>query len=338
MTLQQSGRFREAGRQFDSALALNPGNVAAGANAAANRELQAEHPLKVPSIDTLREELGKYRDWLQILRDDGPFDDPTHCFAQAVVMAQGNLLREAAQQFERVQSFDPDSQLPRYWLARFYSSTLPDKSLKLVGEMRAHPQALEEAGIRPQDLDVVEATALFCSRKTIEAEQVLQSAMAEHPKDEALMAVVAQISARFGRVTNALSAVEHELVINPTNMPALVVDGYLQMEITNYLEAIAPLSRALSIDSDDYTARFDRAIAHLYLGELDQAQQDYRILERVFPGSYKVYYGLGEIAWRRKDTNSAIRYYRLYLSNSVPESPEAKSIADRLQSLSPPQP
>jgi predicted Zn-dependent protease len=177
--------------------------------------------------------------------------------------------------------------------------------------------------------------ALFYSHKTLEAEQVLQSCMAQHPGDEALLATVAQISSMFGRVTNALSAVERELVVRPTNMAALVVEGYLQMQMTNFSQAIPPLTRALSIDSNNYTARFDRAIANLCLDQLDQAQQDYRILVRVFPGSFKVYYGLGEIAWRRKDTNAAIRFYRLYLTNSVPESPEAKMIAERLQSLIP---
>ncbi len=333
--LQQSGRLREAGRQFDSALALNPANAAAKINGDANQELQAGHVLRVPSNDVLRQELGKYSDWFQILRDDGPFDDPTHCFAQAAVFAQGNLLREAAQQFERVRSFDPDNFLPRFWLARFYANSMPAKSLTLLSELRAHPDTLEEAGIRQQDLSVVEAMALFYSHKTLEAEQVLQNSMALHPGDEALLATVAQISSMFGRVTNALSAVERELVVRPTNMAALVVEGYLQMQMTNFSQAIPPLTRALSIDSNNYTARFDRAIANLCLDQLDQAQQDYRILERVFPGSFKVYYGLGEIAWRRKDTNTAIRYYRLYLTNSAPESPEAKMIAERLQSLTP---
>ncbi|MGD0615309.1 MAG: tetratricopeptide repeat protein, partial [Verrucomicrobiota bacterium] len=333
--LQQLGRLREAGRRFDSALELNPANLVAKINGDANQELQAGHLLKVPSNDVIRQELGKYANWPQIIRDDGPFDDPTHCFAQALVFSQGNLLRQAMQQFDRIRSFDLDNALARFWLARFYANSMPDKSLTLVAEMRAHPDTLGEARIRQQDLSVVEAMALFYSHKTLEAEQVLQNSMAQHPGDEDLLATVAQISSRFGRVTNTLSAVERELAVSPTNMAALVIEGYLQMWMSNYSKAIPPLTRALSIDSNNYTARFDRAIANLRLDQLDQAQQDYRILEIVFPSSFKVYYGLGEIAWRRKDTNAAIRYYRLYLTNSIPETQETKMITERLQSLTP---
>ena len=110
------------------------------------------------------------------------------------------------------------------------------------------------------------------------------------------------------------------------------------MQASNYSEAIPPLTRALTIETNNYTARFDRAIAYLCSDQLDRALNDYRILLRVFPKSFKIYYGLGEIAWRRKDTNSAIRYYELYLTNSVPESEETKTIATRLQSLLPPSP
>jgi tetratricopeptide (TPR) repeat protein len=110
------------------------------------------------------------------------------------------------------------------------------------------------------------------------------------------------------------------------------------MQTSNYSEAIPPLTRALMIDTNNYTARFDRAISYLCSDHLDQAQIDYQVLVKVFPKSFKLYYGLGEIAWQRKDTNSAIRYYQLYLSNSIPDLGETKTIAARLQSLLPPSP
>jgi hypothetical protein len=43
--------------------------------------------------------------------------------------------------------------------------------------------------------------------------------------------------------------------------------------------------------------------------------------------------GLGEIAWRRKDTNAAVHYYELCLKNLPVESKQAQFFADRINSL-----
>jgi tetratricopeptide (TPR) repeat protein len=68
---------------------------------------------------------------------------------------------------------------------------------------------------------------------------------------------------------------------------------------------------------------------------LDESQQDYETLQKAAPSAYQVYYGLGEIAYRRKDTNGAIRYYELYLSNAPPNLEEAKAIRERVSKLKP---
>jgi len=45
-----------------------------------------------------------------------------------------------------------------------------------------------------------------------------------------------------------------------------------------------------------------------------------------------VYYGLGEIAYRKSETNAAVRNYEIYLANSPPPE-EAKLISARLKQL-----
>jgi len=83
------------------------------------------------------------------------------------------------------------------------------------------------------------------------------------------------------------------------------------------------------------TALLNRAIAYLKSGKLDEAQQDYETLQKSFPTAYRIYYGLGEIAYRRKDTNAAIRNYQLYLTNSPPNPRKSISVRDRLKELRP---
>jgi hypothetical protein len=46
-----------------------------------------------------------------------------------------------------------------------------------------------------------------------------------------------------------------------------------------------------------------------------------------------VVFGLGEIAWRRQDTNAAIRFYQECLALGLPASPESNLVAERLRQL-----
>ena len=48
-----------------------------------------------------------------------------------------------------------------------------------------------------------------------------------------------------------------------------------------------------------------------------------------------IVYGLGEIAWRKQNTNDAIHYYQLYLTHANTNSAEAMAIVKRLKTLKP---
>ena len=47
----------------------------------------------------------------------------------------------------------------------------------------------------------------------------------------------------------------------------------------------------------------------------------------------QIYYGLGEVAWRKKETNAAVKNYQLYLANTQTNTAEAKVISARLKEL-----
>ena len=92
---------------------------------------------------------------------------------------------------------------------------------------------------------------------------------------------------------------------------------------------------SLALDTNNYSALLNRAIASLRADKLEPAQQDYEVLQKAFPTAFQIYFGLGEIAWRRKDTNAAVRNYQLYLANAPTNSSEAKLVSARLQELKP---
>ncbi len=337
--IQRAGRLPEAQRHFETALALNGDNIAARSNLELNRDLQAGRKPILRTPKSLDDELGRYRTWQQALRETGPFDGPTQCFGQAILLAQGNLLREATQQFERVNALVPENLLVRLWLARLYVlNRLPAKASELLTGLNVPDEDWEAAGIRKLDLIQTQATALFASEKTLEAEQLLQETMRQNPTDTNLLAMVVQISAAFGRFTNALSAVDLQLRLNPDDLSALANKGILSIQLKNFRDALEPLSRVLSIDTTNYSARLTRAYAAVSCDQFDEAEQDYELLRKYFPNAIEVNSGLAEIAWRKKDTNTAIYYYQLCLTNSNPNPQQVKFLSERLKSLTAPSP
>jgi Flp pilus assembly protein TadD len=338
--LERAGELKPAAKRFETAQALNPNNIAARMNLDFNRDLQAGRPQSLQPFRAFEDEFGRYRNWEGLLRDNGPFDDPTHAMMQGLIFLQSHLIREAVLNIERVHQLVPDNLVASFLLARFYAIRAPDQTLELISEIRTNsPESLAEAKIQKPDLAAIEATALFSAHRTAEADHVLQNLMDEYPENERLLAMVAQISTSFGRFTNALIAVQREVALAPTNSAALVIQGYLNIQLGNFKEAIGPLTRALSLETNNYAVQFpaqlDRAIAYLRADRLAEAEHDYLTVLKINPNSFQIYYGLGEIAWRRKDTNAAIANYQLYLTNSVPDSDEAKMISERLQSLQP---
>jgi hypothetical protein len=81
------------------------------------------------------------------------------------------------------------------------------------------------------------------------------------------------------------------------------------------------------------TARLNRANARLASQVYAVAEADYRVLERSGEDPGPVGYGLAAIAEHRHDTNQAVYYLRLCLSNAPAGTPLWRQAGARLQSL-----
>ena len=97
--------------------------------------------------------------------------------------------------------------------------------------------------------------------------------------------------------------------------------------------AVTAFTRALQIATNDPTTRFNRAYAYLQSGRLDEARADYAALQTVFTNAYQVAYGLGDVAWRQRQTNEAVRNYQIYLTNAPANAAEIALVRDRLKQL-----
>jgi tetratricopeptide (TPR) repeat protein len=336
--LQRAGRLKEAERSFQSALALNSDNVAAKSNLEVNRDLQAGHAPALKTPRMLEDEFGKYSTWDAALRESGPYDDPTHCYGGGMTFSQSSLTRQATQQFERVHELAPDNVAAMLWLARLYiSCKVPDRSLQVIASLReTRPETLESAGIQKIDLFGLEASALLAAKRTDDADKLMQDAMREQPNDANVLGIVIQLSSMFGRPTNALIAADHQLKMNPDDPNALVNKGVFSIQTSQFADAVPPLERVLAMQTNNAQVELLLAAAYLGSDKTNLAEQHYRALERNFPDQLGVITGLAEISWRKKDTNTAIHYYQMLLTNPPPNAELIKLINDRLESLKKP--
>jgi len=59
----------------------------------------------------------------------------------AIVLAQGELFRQAIAQFTRVRQLAPDNPEARLWLAQLYNlARLPDRALEAIQDVRGQPE------------------------------------------------------------------------------------------------------------------------------------------------------------------------------------------------------
>ena len=66
------------------------------------------------------------------------------------------------------------------------------------------------------------------------------------------------------------------------------------------------------------------------IGRLDEAQRDYQTLESSLPKvPHTIYFGLFDIACRKKNPKTAVKYGELYLKIAPPGTIEYKDVQER---------
>jgi Flp pilus assembly protein TadD len=205
----------------------------------------------------------------------------------------------------------------------------------MVGEIHSRSEKSNFPRTNLTELLAVETSAYLAKNEDQQAESAVQRLLDKHPNDEDLLLAATQIFLSYGRYSNALTRIDQQLKMTPDNPYLLVNKGYAHLQLRNYAQALPPLTKALTLETNNHSALLNRAIANLGATNLDEAQHDYESLQKAYPTAFQIYYGLGEIAYLRQDTNAAIRYYQLYLTNSPPGNQEAEFVSDRLKKLAP---
>jgi tetratricopeptide (TPR) repeat protein len=333
--LQRAGELTNAAAHFGMAQRLNPDNVVAGINLDFNHSLQTGQAVPIDPNKPNADQLGKYRSWMEVINQNGPFDEPTYCFRSGILLAAENgLFRQAVEPFERVRQLVPDNLGARLWLAQCYlAARLPDRALDSLQEPLNDPEKFSLNTTNSAHLNILAAAAYFQNNNNARGVELVETEIARQPTNNDLLVTAVQVYLKRGLFTKAMTIIDRQLQAAPDDPTWLFGKGYASIQIRAYDNAIAALTHLLSIQATNNDALFNRAVAYLQSDQLDAARADYTKLGETFTNSYQIAYGLGEIAWRKHETNEAIKYYKAYLTAANTNSAEATNIIGRLKVL-----
>ncbi len=335
VTLQRAEQLDAATSIFQSAVDVNPDNSAAKVNLAYNKHLLAHTNAPFQLARDLGEELAHYKNWNHIMIANGPIDEPQFDYELGLMFSQGALYRQGAQCFERVVRLQPDNFRSRIWLGQIYNlARMSEPALSLVRAVRKLSDPVVHEPQTQVELISIEAIAYFNKNEPEKAERILSTALSLMSRNDKLVDTALQLYLNFQRPASALPLLLNKLADYPDDPTTLINLSFVYLRLERYDLAIPPLDHLLALQPGNTTALLNRAIAHLQSGQLDAAQKDYEVLKIVSPDAFQIYYGLGEIAWRKKDTATAIANYEGYLKN-VPASggDEFKLVQSRLKEL-----
>jgi len=332
--LQRSGQLVIAAEHFATAQKLNPENAVARINLQFNHSLQLGETVPVDAAKTSLDQFGTHNSWSKLLEAFGPFDEPSFCYVNGLVWLRNGFFRQAQASFTRVCELEPDNLDARLWLTQLYDfNRLSDQALALIQQVRQQPEKFPLNETNQMQLAIMETAAYFQKDELSRGVQLLNAEISRNPTNNDLLNTAMQFYTAKGLYTNALTVIDSRLQDVPDDATWLFNQGYVCLQLKDYDRAIAALTRVLSLQPDNSTARFNRALACLGGGRLNDARADYENLSQTFTNSFRIEYGLGEVAWRQRQTNDAIKYYNRYLANANTNTAEATNIIRRLRQL-----
>jgi len=329
--LQRANGLKSAAAHFAAAQKLNPDNQIAAINLECNQGLQAGRP---GAVDLSKITPEQFHAWGADLTAGGPYDEPSYCFEDGLIYFQSDYIRQAIASFARVREFVPDHLPTLLSLGELYDlARLPDRALEALQEPLAHPAKFSLNETNSTELNIVAAAAYIQKTNLLRGVGLVEREIERHPEDTNLLSAAAQLYINQGLLTNALRVIQLKLDRAPDDPVWLFTRGYTFMRLNDYDQAIASLTRVLALQTNNYDALFNRAVAYLNTGRLEPARADYQQLQKAYPKAYQIAYGLGDIAWRQHDTNLALQNYDLYLANAPTNMAEFQMISQRVAGL-----
>lgn len=333
--LQRNGRLPAAQRRFSQALELNPNNWVAEVNRQCNTNLQAGTKMTLGNAAGFMQQGGSLKKLELFMGRLGPLDDPSLCLLLGGFYQDNGLFRLAMQQFNRVHELVPDALIPQLSLARLeVLSGLPDQAMELISLLRSEEKKMPANAGMDVQLALLETSAWLAQTNFTRAGNVLQAVVQQHPDDDQIVNEIAKTYASFGDFTNAEELVTRLLARNPDNISALMTRSGILLQTGRAPLAIPVLNHVLTLTNRPDTI-LDRAVAYIQTSNYPAATADCLELDTSLPKCYLAEYRLAQISVLQHDTNQAIHYLQICLTNAPPGTPLWRDVQARLQAFKP---
>ena len=252
----QRGKYDEAGRWIEKALAVNPDSAAAHSNLGNCRKCTGQFEAALASYDAslrLEKTAGTYCNRAGTLIDLARYDDALECFNQALVLVPNHVM-----------------------------------ALDGRGVALAHLGRYEEALASHQ-----EATALdpnysqaWCNSARVAValkrfDNALASydqALALHPGDAANHNNRGAVLADLRRYEDALASIQHAIALAPNYIDAFLNLGATQKLLKRHDEALRSYDEILKIAPGHVAARIHRGTSLIELGRREEALTEFDIV------------------------------------------------------------
>lgn len=334
VVLQREGNLKQAELRFAQAVALNPNNFVAAANAVICSNLLAGRALTVTSDVEFLKELRSIRQFAQVIAAFGALDSPSAHNLLGNACASAGWPRQAWAEMDRAYALAPGDCTLGLALVQLYSRCgMPLEALQSLQNLRSKVENTPAGRAMELEITLLEAGQWYAQTNVAKGRKILNTYAAARPDSVTAAEAVFNAFIAYGDSTNALSLLEAQLAKNPDNLPALNNQGALLLQMQRTTEALMVLDRALSI-SNMPSIRLNRAIAQMQLKNFAAAEADYQQLTNAASvDQFNVHFGLGIIAQERFNTNGAIAHFKMALTNAPAGSLKWQEVGARLEIL-----
>ena len=283
-------------------------------------------------VGVLASHLGSPKNLPLSLQVFGPVDEPSCCYLLGTVYENQGLARQAIQQFERARILAPKTLPPLMELANLYTRyQLNDRALQNIDSIRAIVTNMAVNPVLDIQLSMLETAVWLQQTNVSKSHQVLNSLVTRHKQDTTVINRVAQAYMTLNDFTNAAMMISNSLALEPDNVSTMLLQSSILIKAQRPAEAVSVLDRLLAITNSP-EAKFNRGLAYQQSSNYPAAKADYSALQELAPNSMVLNFCMGDLAAQQHDTNQAIYYYTLCLSNAPAGSPQWNAARQRLKS------
>jgi tetratricopeptide (TPR) repeat protein len=310
------GRLREAQLRLEQALQLNTNNLSARISLACNTNLQAGTTFGLSDVGTLASHLGNLDRLKAIMSLGGPFDLPDWDYLLGSLFLDNGNLVQAAEQLERVRVLVPGSLAPELALAEIYNRMqLTSRGRPVINHLKEESRRLPANSSLDLNLALLDSYSWLLQTNVAKARDALQAVVAKHPDDPQINSRVFKAYLAMGDLTNALRLADAQLARMPDDAASLNDKAAVLMQLSRPSEAVTLLDRVLTLTNQP-AARMNRALANIANEDLAAAESDLHALEKGGEDPAMVNFGFALVAQHNHDTNQALHFLQLSLTNT----------------------